>query len=70
MAWVINRAFPGDPVDPPFKHYNRTTATPPIGALTPLYAGERVLDTVLGKQHMALGTTSATWVESGPTGPD
>lgn len=70
MAWVVNKAFPGEPVDPPYKHYNRTTGAKPLGVLAPLYAGERVLDTAGGVQYMALGTTSGTWVESGPIGPD
>lgn len=70
MAWVINKAFPGEPIDKPYKHYNRIVAD--ILATTPQYAGERVIDTDAAgsKQYLALGKTTDTFVENGPTGPD
>jgi hypothetical protein len=70
MTWVINKAFPGDPIDPPYKHYNRVVAADPVNTLVPLYAGERVIYSVEGKQFQALGPGPSTWVDCGCSGPE
>lgn len=70
MAWVINKAFPGDPIDGPFKHYNRVVIADPVNTLVPLYAGERVVFATEGKQYQALGLTADSWVDCGCSGPE
>ena len=70
MAWVVNKAFPDEGIDMPYKHYNRKTGATPLNALTPLYAGERVLCTIDGKQYQALAATSDSWVDCGCSGPE
>lgn len=47
----------------PFDQYNRTNAGDPTGSITPLYAGERILDTTNGTLYQALGLLSSTWVQ-------
>lgn len=70
MAWVINKAFPDEGRDPPFKQYNRVVTADPVNTLVPLYAGERVLFATEGKQYQALGLTPDTWVDCGCSGPE
>lgn len=70
MAWVMNKAHPGDVLDKPYKHYNRTNAGDPQAAVTPQYAGERILDITNGVQYQSLGKTNDTWVDCGAEGPE
>jgi len=70
MTWVMDKGNPDQPIDRPYTHYNRLVATTPANVLVPMYAGERVIDSVAGKQYQAMGLTAGTWVDCGVMGPD
>jgi len=68
MAIVPNLAFPPNtnpsfPVDPPLTTPNRYNAGSPAGTLTPLYAGEIVVDTTGHQMYQALGTSNNSWAQ-------
>lgn len=60
MATVVEKSK-NTPVDKKLAEPNRTNAGTPIGALTPLYKGEMVLDTTSGTIYYALGLTNTSW---------
>lgn len=47
--------------DKPFTSPNRKNAGSPLGALTPMYSGEIVLDTTTGDLWYATDTTNSGW---------
>jgi hypothetical protein len=69
MTWVPDLSGNGT-IDKPYKHFNRKVITTPVNVLVPEYAGERVLDGVVGVQWQALGRTQDTWVDCGVGGPE
>lgn len=67
MAIVANLARVGDPVvDKSFQVFNRTNAGNPntVGPLTPLYAGELVLDTTNNVYWFATDLVATHWVQN------
>lgn len=49
------------PLDKSFETPNRTIAGHPNGVLTPLYAGERVMDTIDSRIFQANDMTNTGW---------
>lgn len=60
MAIVPDKSG-NSPTDKKFSDYNRTNAGTPVGAVTPQYANELVLDTTNRQLWRAIGTTSNDW---------
>lgn len=72
MAVVRNKAESGNilnydsPTDREYFGPNRTNNGKPNGVLTPLYAGEIVLDTVSNALWKAVNLTNSGWVALTP----
>jgi hypothetical protein len=64
MATVVNNGYPdrtdGARLDRSFCIPNRNNAGTPVGALTPQFSGELVLDTTNGIVYKGMGTTANT----------
>ena len=62
MATVVDLARIGDPVDQKLNDPNRKISGSPIAlALTPVYAGEIVMNTLTGELWFGKGITSSDW---------
>ena len=63
MATVPDKAnTAGAVVDRKLATPNRNNAGTPVGALTPAYGGEVVLDTTNGITYVSTGITNADWM--------
>ncbi len=61
MATVVNKADPGGKLDKKISSPNRKIAGNPLSSVTPLYAGEIVLDSSTGNMWYALDLTNTGW---------
>jgi hypothetical protein len=61
MAIVANTGIPGGSLDKPLTTPNRKISGSPIGATTPLYCGEIVLDETSGALWYATDLTNTGW---------
>jgi hypothetical protein len=66
MATVTNKADSGAIVDKTLVAHNRTNAGDPNGALTPMFSGEIVLDTITKVLWQAQSLTNTSWVQTVP----
>jgi hypothetical protein len=64
MAIVYDKGRDATPVDKPLTSPNRVNAGTPISVLTPLYAGEIILDSTSGILYYAFGLTSSSWTQA------
>lgn len=67
MAIVANKGNTGEPIDPTYCGANRTNAGEPNGTITPVYAGEMILDTTNNILWKSLSLANSSWVAL--TGP-
>ena len=66
MAIAVNKALNDAATDMSFCTHNRTNAGEPNTSVTPVRAGEIILDTTNNCYWKAMGTASNTWVALTP----